>query len=68
MIILLGDSVTVYRGIGDSVSFVTGQVSGIVLTDSGDLRYFFIKGIDAPFFMSDNWRFDNDNDNEEEEN
>ena len=58
MNILLGDDVTVQRQIGDDMTFVTGRVSGLVLNDHGELRYFYIKGIDSAFYMSDGWKFE----------
>lgn len=64
MNILLGDDVTVQRQIGDDLTFVTGRVSGIVLDDRGELRYFYIKGIDSAFWMNEGWKFQ---DIEEEE-
>lgn len=66
MNILLGDDVTVQRQIGDDMTFVTGRVSGLVLNDHGELRYFYIKGIDSAFWMSDGWKFE-DVMNEEED-
>ena len=67
MNILLGDDVTVQRTIGDDMTFVTGRVSGLVLNDHGELRYFYIKGIDSAFWMNEGWRFE-DIMNEEEDN
>ena len=64
MNILLGDDVTVQRQIGDDMTFVTGRVSGLVLNDHGELRYFYIKGIDSAFWMNEGWKFQ---DIEEEE-
>lgn len=60
MNVLLGDEVTVQREIGSETTYVTGRVSGIVLNDHGELRYFYIKGIDSAFFLSDNWKFQED--------
>ena len=66
MNILLGDDVTVQRQIGDDMTFVTGRVSGLVLNDHGELRYFYIKGIDSAFWMNEGWKFE-DVMNEEED-
>lgn len=57
---MLGDLVTVTREIGGDLTLVNGRVSGIVQNDNGDLRYFYIKGVDNPFYMSDGWAFDED--------
>jgi hypothetical protein len=58
MMILLGDYVTATRELGDDVTVVSGRVSGIVLKENGDLKYFYIKGIDSSLWMSDNWQFE----------
>lgn len=64
--ILLGDTVTVSRELGDDVTWVTGRVSGIVQDDNGHLKYFYIKGIDSSFWMSDNWKFQEEIEDEED--
>ena len=56
--ILLGDEVTVTRTIGGESTYVTGRVSGLVQHDNGDLKYFYIRGIDSSFWLSDGWVFD----------
>lgn len=58
--VLLGDLVTVTREIGGDLTLVNGRVSGIVQNDNGDLRYFYIKGVDNAFYMADGWAFDED--------
>ena len=60
MMILMGDIVTVVRDIGGDETFVTGRVSGLVQKDNGDLKYFYIKGLDTQLWMSDGWRFHDD--------
>jgi hypothetical protein len=60
MMLLMGDVVTVTREVGDDLCIVTGRVSGLVQGDHGQLRYFHIKGIDAALFMSDGWKFAED--------
>jgi hypothetical protein len=57
MMVLLGDEVTVQREVGSDYTFVTGRVTGVVLKDSGELKYFYLKGIDSAFYMSDGWKF-----------
>jgi hypothetical protein len=57
MMVLLGDEVTISRDISGSTTWVTGRISGIVQKDNGDLKYFYIKGVDNSFWMSDGWVF-----------
>lgn len=66
MMVLLGDEVTISRDISGSTSWVTGRISGIVQNDSGDLKYFYIKGIDNSFWMSDGWVFSDEQGEEED--
>ena len=68
MMLLLGDSVTVFREVGGDTAIVTGRVSGIVQNDNGDLKYFYIKGIDASFWISDGWTFEYEEELEGENN
>lgn len=65
--ILLGDTVTVGREIAGDTTWVTGRVSGIVQKDNGDLKYFYIKGIDTCFWMSDGWKFESEIEEGEED-
>lgn len=65
--ILLGDEVTVTREIGDEMTWVTGRVTGIVQKDNGELKYFYVKGIDTAFWMSDNWKFQEETEEDENE-
>jgi hypothetical protein len=71
MMILLGDTVTTSRELAGATTYITGRVSGIVQKDNGDLKYFYIRGVDTPLYISDGWmfeeEFDNDNDEREEE-
>lgn len=67
MNVLLGDEVTVQRRIGDDTTYVTGRISGVVLNDHGELRYFYIKGIDSAFYLNDSWKFQEDWEDLEEE-
>jgi hypothetical protein len=66
--LLLGDQVTCFREVGGDTSFVTGRVTGIVQNDSGDLKYFYIKGIEAAFWVSDGWTFEYEEETGEEDN
>jgi hypothetical protein len=65
--VLLGDEVTVQREMGEQLTFVSGRVNGIVLDDRGDLRYFYIKGIDGAFWISDGWKFQEEYDEGEDD-
>lgn len=56
--VMLGDNVTLVREIGDDVAVVSGRVSGIVLKENGDIKYVYIKGIDASLWLSDGWHFE----------
>jgi hypothetical protein len=71
MMILLGDTVTVTRELAGETTYITGRVSGIVQKDNGDLKYFYIRGIDTALWLSDGWQFEDDyietNDEREEE-
>lgn len=60
MMILLGDTVTVTRELAGETTYITGRVSGIVQKDNGDLRYFYIRGIDTALWLSDGWQFEDD--------
>ena len=57
MQVFLGDEVTVFRKVGEDETFATGRISGVVLKDSGDLNYFYLKGITSAFWISDGWSF-----------
>lgn len=67
MNILLGDEVTIQREIGSDITFVTGRISGVVLNDHGELRYFYLKGIDSAFWLNEGWKFQDDWEDEGEE-
>lgn len=58
--ILLGDTVTVTRELAGETTFITGRVSGIVQDDNGDLKFFYIRGIDTALWVSDGWQFEDD--------
>lgn len=60
MQIFLGDLVTAQRTLGGETTLVTGRISGLVQNESGDLRFFYIRGIDTGFWMSDGWQFEED--------
>lgn len=60
MMILLGDTVTVTRELAGETTYITGRVSGIVQKDNGDLKYFYIRGVDTSLWLSDGWQFEDD--------
>jgi hypothetical protein len=60
MMILLGDTVTVTRELAGETTYITGRVSGIVQKDNGDLKYFYIRGIDTALWLSDGWQFEDE--------
>lgn len=57
MQIFLGDEVTVSKEVGGETTYITGRISGLVQKDNGDLRCFYIRGIDTSFWMSEGWKF-----------
>jgi hypothetical protein len=57
MFIMLGDEITVGREISGETTWVTGRVTGIVQNDHGELKYFYVRGIDSAFYMNDGWKF-----------
>ena len=65
--ILLGDFITATRALGDDVTVVSGRVTGIVQKENGDLKYFYVKGIDSRVWMSDNWQFETEEEGNEDE-
>lgn len=67
MQVFLGDEVTVVREIGDDVTFATGRVTGLVQDDNGNMKYFYLKGIDSSFWMSDGWKFQEAYEGEEDD-
>ncbi len=61
MNIFLGDEVTLYKDLEPAATYITGNVSGIVLGDDKKISRVYIQGIDSAFFMFDGWKFvDND--------
>lgn len=65
--VFLGDTVTMYKLIGDDETYITGQVTGIVTHDeTGRIKYITIKGIEQPIWLSDNWKFVEEQEEEED--
>ena len=53
MQLFLGDLVTIMK----HDTWVTGTVSGIVLDSRREVERVYIEGIDFAFWMSENWKF-----------
>lgn len=66
MQVFLGDEVSIFRKVGNDETYVTGRISGVVLKDSGELNYFYLKGIGAAFWLSDGWMFLEEGEEEDE--
>ena len=65
--VFLGDTVTMYKLIGDDETYIAGQVTGIVTHDeTGRIKYITIKGIEQPIWLSDNWKFVEEQEEEED--
>ena len=64
MNVFLGDVIHLAKEKDGKVTFVTGQCSGLVLDERGDLDRVYIHGLDNAFWMSQGWKFV---DTEEEE-
>jgi hypothetical protein len=60
MQVFLGDEVTVTREVSGELTLISGRVAGLVQKDNGDLKYFYIRGIDTALYLSDGWRFDDE--------
>lgn len=67
MFVMLGDEITVGREVTGETTWVTGRVSGIVQNDHGELRYFYIRGIESSFWISDGWKFAEEIEDEDED-
>jgi hypothetical protein len=68
MQVFLGDEVTLIKDREPMPTYITGQVSGIVLDDKSELSRLYIHGIEAGFWMSDGWKLlDTDEDEAEDE-
>lgn len=66
MQVFLGDNITlVWEQEGDP-TFVTGQVSGIVLDKHKKIERIYIAGIDHAFWMSQGWKFVDEIEEEDE--
>lgn len=65
--VFLGDTVTMYKLIGDDETYITGKVTGIVTHDeTGRIKYITVKGIEQPIWLSDNWKFVDEQEEEED--
>jgi hypothetical protein len=66
MMLLMGDTVTVSREVGEDTTWVTGRVTGLVQGNHGELKYFFIKGLDSSLWLSDGWKFQDEVEDDED--
>lgn len=57
MNVFLGDVVHLAKEKDDRMTFVTGQCSGLVLDDRGDLERIYIHGLAVAFYMNEGWKF-----------
>lgn len=64
MNVFLGDVVHLAKEKDGKMTFVTGQCSGLVLDDRGDLERVYIHGLAIAFYLNEGWKFV---DTEEEE-
>lgn len=60
MNIFLGDEVTLYKDLEPAATYVTGNVSGVVLGDDKKIDRIYIQGIDFAFYMWNGWKFVDD--------
>lgn len=51
----------------ENSTFISGQVSGVVVDRHKQLERVWIHGIDSCFYMSDGWKFIEDEGEEEDE-
>ncbi len=64
--IFLGDTITMHKSIGDDETWITGKVTGIVTHDeTGRVKYLTIMGIEQPIWLSDNWKFVEEDEDED---
>lgn len=59
MQVFLGDYITLINGeLKDTPpTVVSGQIRGIVLDDDKELSFVYIAGVDSPFWITDGWKF-----------
>lgn len=66
MQVFLGDNITLVWEQEGEPTFVTGQVSGIVLDKHKKVERIYIAGIDHAFWMSQGWKFVDEIEDEDE--
>ena len=66
MQVFLGDNITLVWEQEGEPTFVTGQVSGIVLDRHKKVERIYIAGIDHAFWMSQGWKFVDEIEEEDE--
>jgi small nuclear ribonucleoprotein (snRNP)-like protein len=57
MNIFLGDVVSLAKEKDGRITMVTGQCSGLVLDDRGELERVYIHGLNVAFYMNEGWKF-----------
>jgi hypothetical protein len=61
MQVFLGDQVTLMHSAEpENPTFVSGQITGIVLDKHKKVERVYVQGVDAAFWMSDGWKFVDD--------
>lgn len=57
MNVFLGDVIHLAKEKEGRMTMVTGQCSGLVLDDRGDLERVYIHGLDVAFWLNQGWKF-----------
>lgn len=57
MNVFLGDVIHLAKEKEGRMTMVTGQCSGLVLDDRGDLERVYIHGLDGAFWLNQGWKF-----------
>lgn len=57
MNVFLGDVIHLAKEKEGRMTMVTGQCSGLVLDDRGDLERVYIHGLDVAFWLDQGWKF-----------
>ncbi len=66
MNIFLGDVVSLAKEKDGKITMVTGQCSGLVLDDRGELERVYIHGLNLAFYMNEDWVFVDHGEEEED--
>jgi hypothetical protein len=57
MQLFLGDEVTLVMDFEPTPTFVTGQVSGVILDNNKEVKRIYIQGMTQAFNLKDGWKF-----------